>query len=294
MNKTSKKVIGIGELLWDVLPDGKKLGGAPCNFVYHCQKQGREGLVLSAVGKDKDGMEILELLKTKGLSSELIQVNDKPTSTVDVALDENGVPKFTIHENVAWDFISYDESLRQIVPEADIVCFGTLAQRNSFSRNTIVKTLKTCKPDSLIVYDVNLRQNYYSPEIIENSLQLCNVLKLNEEELPAVCDMLDIFGDSEEKKAIHLLNRYSLKLVALTKGTNGSLLLTTTEKNYLPTPVVEVKDTVGAGDSFTAAMIVGFAEGASIKELHNKAVEISAFVCTQNGAMPEYYQEQKP
>jgi fructokinase len=288
MNKIKKKVIGIGELLWDVLPDGKKLGGAPCNFVYHCQKQGGEGLVLSAVGNDKNGVEILELLKTKGLSSELIQVNDKPTSTVDVALDENGVPEFTIHENVAWDFLSYDESLRQIVTEADIVCFGTLAQRNSFSHNTIIKTLKTCKPDSLIVYDVNLRQNYHSPEIVENSLTLCNVLKLNEEELPAVCDMLDIKGEREEEKAIHLLNHYSLKLVALTKGTNGSLLVTPSEKSYLPTPQVKVKDTVGAGDAFTAVLSLGLANDRRLKEFHQKAVEVSAFVCTKDGAMPDF------
>jgi fructokinase len=286
--KIMQNVIGIGELLWDVLPDGKKLGGAPCNFVYHAQKQGAKGLALSAVGNDDFGNEILNGLKKKNISSELIQMNDKPTSTVDVTLNDEGVPEYTIHENVAWDFIRLNEAIEQKVSNADIICFGSLAQRSTTSRQTIEKILEYSQPETLIVYDINLRQNYYSKEIIEKSLQLCNVLKLNEDELPIVCELLEIATEGEEQQIFVLLNRYSLKLVAFTKGSEGSLLMTPSEKSYMPTPKVEVKDTVGAGDSFTAVMIMGFAKGNSLKEIHQKAVGISAFVCTQDGAMPEY------
>lgn len=286
--KKIQNVIGIGELLWDVLPDGKKLGGAPCNFVYHAKKQGAKALALSAVGNDDNGKEILDVLKKKNISSELIQINDKPTSTVDVKLNAEGLPQYTIHENVAWDFIKFNEVLQQKVMKADILCFGSLAQRNSTSRETIEKMLKSCKQEALIVYDINLRQNYYSKEIIEKSLQLCNVWKLNEDELPIVCELLEITAKGEEQQLSLLLKRFNLKLLAFTKGSDGSLLMTPVDKSYIPTPKVEVKDTIGAGDSFTAVMIVGFANGNSLKEIHQKAVEISAFVCTQDGAMPEY------
>jgi len=151
-----------------------------------------------------------------------------------------------------------------------------------------MKILKNCRPETLIVHDINLRQHFYSKEIIEKSLQLCNILKLNEDELPVVCELLEVTTEREEQQLSVLLNRFNLKLVAFTKGSEGSLLMTSSDKSYMQTPKVEVKDTVGAGDSFTAAMIVGFAKGDSLKEIHQKAVEISAFVCTQDGAMPAY------
>ena len=282
------KVIGIGELLWDVLPDGKKLGGAPCNFVYHAQKQGASGLALSAVGNDDNGREILEILETKSISAELIQINEMPTSTVDVAINAEGVPEYTIHENVAWDFIILNDAAERAVNQADIVCFGSLAQRNATSQETIEKLLAGCKLETLVVYDINLRQNYYNLEIIDRSLRLCNVLKLNEEELPVVKDMLELVSSKEEDQIQELINRYNLKLVAYTKGEKGSLLVTPTDSSYVRTPKVDVKDTVGAGDSFTAVMISGYAKGQALNELHQNAVEISAFVCTQDGAMPEY------
>jgi len=281
-------VIGLGEVLWDVLPDGKKLGGAPCNFVYHCLQQGAEGMVLSAIGNDENGKEILDLMNSKGLPADLVQLNDHPTGTVDVALNDKGIPEYTIHENVAWDYIRYPENIRQKVLEADIICFGTLAQRNNVSRTTLEKVLNTCKPGTLMVYDINLRQHYYDQSIIENSLQLCNVLKMNEEELPVVCELLEIKAEGDEEMALQLMKRYSLKLVALTKGTDGSLLLTPSERSSLPTPQVKVKDTVGAGDAFTAVMSLGFANGRGLGEIHRKAVDVSAFVCTRDGAMPDF------
>lgn len=282
------KVIGIGELLWDILPGGKHLGGAPCNFVYHAQKQGAEAYVLSAVGNDDNGKEILQLLKSKGISSELIDVNDKPTGTVEVELDSNGIPQYTIHENVAWDYIEPGITNKLVVSNADIVCFGSLAQRNRVSGDTIQHLLPACKSTALIVFDINLRQNFYSKEIIEKSMDFCNVLKLNEDELPVVCDLLKIEGESEEEQISYLIKHYNFKLVAFTKGAEGSLLMTANEKSYIKTPKVKVKDTVGAGDSFTAVMIINFAKGDSLKELHQKAVDISAFVCMRDGAMPKY------
>jgi fructokinase len=286
-------VVGIGELLWDVLPGGKKLGGAPCNFVYHAQQQGANGLALSAVGDDAHGKEILETLKAKNISLELIQENEKPTGTVDIKLDENGIPEYTIHENVAWDFIRFNELIKQSVTNADIVCFGSLAQRNKFSHETIMKILICCRPETLVVFDINLRQNFYSKEIIEYSLRSCNVLKMNEEELPVICNLLGVYSSNEDHQVLELLRRYDLKLVAYTKGSEGSLLMTPNEKSYIPTPHVIVKDTIGAGDSFTSAMILGYAKGLSLKVLHQKAVELSANVCTQDGAMPEYYWTKK-
>ena len=286
--RNKQNIIGIGELLWDVLPDGKKLGGAPCNFVYHAQKQGAIGKVVSAIGDDSNGKEILEVLKAKNISAELVQVNNKPTSTVDITLSLDGLPKYTIHEDVAWDFMSLNEDIIKAVSVADIICFGSLAQRNKTSRETMEKLLNHSRPGTLIVFDINLRQDFYSKEIITKSLQLCNVLKLNEDELLVLCDLFGIKAKSEEEQILDLINEYNLKLAAYTKGNESSLLMTPLEKSYIPTPKVEVKDTIGAGDSFAAAMIVGFAKGNLLKILHQKAVEIAAFVCTQDGAMPEY------
>lgn len=286
--KDSLNIIGIGEVLWDVFPKGKQLGGAPCNFVYHANKLGANASAVSAVGNDKNGQEIIELLNKKDISTKLIQVNEKPTGTVDVKLNDQGVPEYVIHENVAWDYIGFDSAFGYRLSMADVICFGSLAQRNITSGETIARMLSSAGPKTLIVFDINLRQHYYSKEIIEYSLQSCHVLKLNGEELQIVSGMLGLTRNGEEAQVIELIKRYNLQLLALTHGSEGSLLMTSSEKSYLPTPKVLVKDTVGAGDSFTAAMIVGYAKGEPLRKLHQKAVDISAFVCTQDGAMPEY------
>ena len=288
MDRKKPIIVGVGEILWDILPEGKKLGGAPCNFVYHAQMQGAHGLILSAIGNDDPGREILEVLESKQLSAELIQITDKPTGTVDVLLNEKGIPEYTIHEQVAWDFITPNEATEKAVSQADIICFGSLAQRNPVSQQTIGELLKGCKEGSLVVYDINLRQHYYNRDIIHQSLQSSNVLKLNEDELPVVKDLLGLFSEEEGVQIRELLEMYSLKLVGLTKGSEGSLLMTPTDQSYIQTPEVDVKDTVGAGDSFTAVMCMGFVKGQALHELHQAAVEISAFVCTRDGAMPDY------
>lgn len=280
-------VIGIGELLWDMLPSGKQLGGAPCNFVYHAQKMGAEGVCISAIGKDELGLKIIDVLQSKGLSTSLIQKNTYPTSKVDVALDPNGVPHYTIHQNVAWDFIEYTSALEDLIAKAHVVCFGSLAQRCNVSQMCIAKALKKCKPECIIIFDINLRQKYFTKKIIESSLHLCNILKLNEDELPIVSDLLNIEGDISQQLS-KLRQQYNLDLIAYTQGACGSYLISSTEESFMPTPIVEVKDTVGAGDAFTAAMVMQILDQKSLKDIHQKAVDISAFVCTQNGAMPEY------
>jgi fructokinase len=280
--------IGVGEILWDVLPGGKRLGGAPGNFVYHTKALGASATVISAIGNDKNGREIIKELRKKDISAKITYLNDKPTGTVDISINSQGEPDYIINEKVAWDFIPFDEDILQIIREADIICFGTLAQRNITSRETIQRIVKSSRPESLVVYDINLRQHYYSKEIIENSLQLCNVLKLNEDELPVLSNILEIEGKTELEKINKLINKFSLKLVAYTKGGEGSYLLTPSEKSYLDTPGVKIRDTIGAGDAFTAAMIVSYAKGFPLKKVHEKAVEVAAFVCTRDGAMPQY------
>ncbi len=281
-------VIGIGELLWDLLPEGKKLGGAPCNFVYHANKLGASARILSAVGSDEMGREILETIKRKNLSTDLIQINDRPTSTVDVKLNSIGVPKYFIHQNVAWDFLYFDENAIEMVNNADIVCFGSLAQRNAKSREIIFQFLNVCKTDALIIFDINIRQTFYNKEIIENSLHFCNVLKMNEEEYPIVCNLTDLKGDDLDSNVRELMTKYDLNLLAFTKGAQGSILYTPTEKSQMPTPKIDVKDTVGAGDSFAAAMAIGFVNKLPLRKLHEKAIEIASFVCESNGSMPYY------
>ena len=199
-----------------------------------------------------------------------------------------GVPKYFIHQNVAWDFLYFDENAIGMVNNADIVCFGSLAQRNAKSREIICKFLKVCKTDALIIFDINIRQTFYNKEIIENSLHFCNVLKMNEEEYPIVCNLIDLKGDDLDSNVRELMTKYDLNLLAFTKGAQGSILYTPTEKSEMPTPKIDVKDTVGAGDSFAAAMAIGFVNKLPLRKLHEKAIEIASFVCESNGSMPYY------
>lgn len=278
-----KIIVGIGEILWDILPEGKKLGGAPANFAWHCQQLGAAGAVISAVGKDSNGIEILDFIKKKNLLNG-ISINDKPTGTVEVML-QNGIPEYLIHENVAWDFIDLNEDGVALLKKADAICFGTLAQRNDVSRNSILKALQMVPDNCLKIFDINLRQNYYSPKIITTSLENSDILKINSEELEKIKDIYGLKGDSRSAGKM-LLKSFNLKLLAITYGENGSLLMSDHEICELGTPEVNVADTIGAGDSFTAALAMGMLAGKELKDIHKSAVEISAFVCSQNGAMP--------
>lgn len=280
-------VVGMGEALWDVLPEGKKIGGAPANFAYHVSQFGLPSCVVSAVGDDDLGREIIENFTAKGLK-QLIADVPYPTGTVQVEIDQSGVPQYEIKENVAWDNIPYTERLESLAERTTAVCFGSLAQRNVVSRNTINRFLDVVSrnEENLIVFDVNLRQGLYNKEILCNSMKRCNILKINDEELVTVSRMFGYPGIDLQDKCWILLGKYNLKMLILTCGINGSYVFTPGNVSFQPTPKVEVADTVGAGDSFIAAFISSVLKGKSVSEAHSLAVRTSAFVCTEKGAMP--------
>lgn len=281
------RVVGIGEVLWDVLPEGKKIGGAPANFAYHVSQFGLPGCVVSAVGDDPLGKEIVENFTSKGLNQLIAEV-PYPTGTVQVEIDQAGIPQYEIKENVAWDNIPYTDALDRLARNTKAVCFGSLAQRNVVSRETIGRFLDAMPetPDSLVVFDVNLRQGFYNKEILCDSMRRCNILKINDEELVAVSHVFGYPGIDLQDKCRILLGKYNLRMLILTCGINGSYVFTPGSVSFQPTPEVEVADTVGAGDSFTAAFIASILKGKSVTEAHARAVRTSAYVCTRNGAMP--------
>lgn len=280
-------VVGMGEALWDVLPEGKKIGGAPANFAYHVSQFGLPSCVVSAVGADALGREIVENFTSKGLTHLLPEV-PYPTGTVQVEIDQAGIPQYDIRENVAWDNIPFTPQLEELARRTRAVCFGSLAQRNVVSHNTIGSFLDAMprRDDSLVVFDVNLRQGFYNKEILCDSMSRCNILKINDEELVAVSRMFGYPGIDLQDKCWILLGKYNLKMLILTCGINGSYVFTPGNVSFMPTPKVEVADTVGAGDSFTAAFIANILKSRPVAEAHAKAVQTSAFVCTKNGAMP--------
>lgn len=285
MDQSIKKqtIVGIGEVLWDMLPDGKILGGAPVNFAYHASQLGAVGVAISTVGNDELGQEILDSVNEKGVVN-CISVNHYPTGTVGVTL-KDGKPDYTIYENVAWDFIELTPEAIQVLKSTDAICFGTLAQRSKVSHEAIQKALKLVPENSLKVYDINLRQNYYSKELIRELLQVANVFKINDDEVELFKQLFGLEG-TETEVCLKIKETYQLEYLALTKGDKGSYLFHEDQISFEPTPMVIVQDTIGAGDSFTSAMVVGILKKQPLKEIHRKAVEISAFVCTQKGATP--------
>lgn len=278
-------IIGIGEILWDVFPQGKVLGGAPANFAFHVSQLGLNGCAVSAIGDDELGKEILHVLDEKRLSTHIEKVN-YPTGTVQVTLSGKGIPQYEICEGVAWDNIPFSDELETMAKRTKTVCFGSLAQRSAVSHATINKFLDSVPADAMKIFDINLRQHFYSKVLIEESLKRCNVLKINDDEVVLVSNLFRWNGMTETETATRLMQDYKLDIVVLTKGTEGSYVFTPAETSFLPTPLVEVADTVGAGDSFTAGFVASLLKGKSISEAHRKAVEISAYVCTQHGAMP--------
>lgn len=285
-------VVGLGEILFDVFPTGSKLGGAPANFAYHAGQHGLKSVAVSAVGNDILGDEAIRLLKQKGLQYELPVVN-YPTGTVQVTLDKQGVPSYDIKRNVAWDNIPFTENIQKIAGQTCAVCWGSLAQRNEVSRNTIYSFLDHTPQDCLKIFDINLRQNFYSKEIICENLRRCNVLKINDEELITIGRLFGYPGLDMENKCWLILGKYNLDMLVLTCGVNGSYVFAPDFKSFQDTPLVKVTDTVGAGDSFTGTFCAGILKGKSITEAHRQAVQVSAYVCTQSGAMPELPSELK-
>ena len=287
-----KYVIGLGEALWDMLPEGKKLGGAPANFAYHARQLGLEGLAVSAIGHDPLGEEIVEVLEEHLLPYHLARV-DYPTGTVQVTLDAQGIPQYEIKTDVAWDNIPFDEELRALAAGCKAVCFGSLAQRNEVSRATIQAFLDSTPEDCLKVFDINLRQSFYTKEVLEDSFKRCDILKINDEELVVVSRMFGTPGLVLDEKCWHLYRKYGLKMLILTCGTNGSYVFHEGGMSYQATPKVTVADTVGAGDSFTGSFVGSILQGKSVPAAHEIAAKVSAFVCTQAGAMPTVPDELK-
>lgn len=281
------RMAGIGELLWDILPDGRKLGGSPMNVAYHCQAAGIQSAVISAIGNDNSGSEILEQVQEKEITTDYIQIcNNRPTGTVSVKLNQ-GIPDFTIHPNVAWDEIQWNDKLEELAKSIEATAFGSLSQRNPVSRQTIQSFLKSMNPDSLRVFDVNLRQQFHSKELLKETLELSNILKINDEELPVLAKYLNIKGTIKEQ--LHTLTEdYSLKFVAYTMGSEGSWLLTKDSFSEMKAPKVKIADTVGAGDAFTGILIAGLLKGKELKIIHQEATEVAAWVCRKAGAMPSY------
>lgn len=289
-----QSVIGIGEALFDVLPEGKKLGGTPANFAYHVSQFGIESCAVSAKGDDELGKELIAELDVHHLNYQ-IETVDYPTGTVQVSLDANGIPAYDIKEGAAWDNMPFTPALEEKAKNCTAVCFGSLAQRNEVSRNTIHRFLDTMPNEEgrYKVFDINLRQGFFTKEIITESIKRCNILKINDEELITISRLFGYPGIDLQNKCWLLLGKYNLKMLILTCGVNGSYVFTPGEVSYIETPKVEVADTVGAGDSFTGAFVASILRGKSVREAHELAVKVSAYVCTQNGAMPVLPEEFK-
>lgn len=299
-----KKIVAIGEMLWDMMPLGKALGGAPLNFAYWAARRGCEAAAISAIGRDSLGEEILKVTQGIGVTLSAMQVNDFPTGTVGVSLSEDGVPEYTIHENVAWDNIEDSTKAYALVREADAICWGSLAQRSAKCRDAILRLIDAAPDKCLKVFDINLRQNFYSRETIEASLRRADILKLNEDELPIVERMLGLSGP------IAIMETYQLLYLVYTCGAEKSEIFGRIEGegrqgegsvnegtgvpngnhpyallSSIATPIVKVVNTVGAGDSFTAAFVAGILSGLSPAAAHADAVALSAHVCTLPGGI---------
>lgn len=288
MTENKFTIVGLGEVLWDDLPNGKMLGGAPANFAYVSAQLGNYGIVASRVGADENGQEILEKFRAVGVNESYIQIDENhPTGIVSVALDD-GQPSYKIVENVAWDFLELNDALQELAEKADAVCFGSLAQRNEVSRKTILDFLTYTRLESLKIFDVNLRQDFYSFEILRDSFSAANVVKLNHEELPKICTLLEIEGADEIEKAQNLYQHFDLNFLCLTRGANGSLLISGDEPDEHFGIKIKIADTIGAGDAFTAAMTHGILREWNLREINDFANKTGAFVASQNGAMPPF------
>ena len=280
------RVAGIGEILWDLLPNGRVLGGAPANFAYHAAQLGAAAAVISRVGDDAPGGEIVGQMSARGVDTEFVGRDAlHPTGTVSVTVDNRGQPTYVIHEDVAWDFIDATDAARTYIRSVHAVCFGTLAQRAPRSRDTIRDLLEAVPDESLKVFDVNLRQHYYSPEILEVSLSAANVVKLSDEELPVIAAMFGLAAGAVECLE-DLVRKFRLRLAALTRGAAGSVLWADGKVSDHAGVSVRVRDTVGAGDSFTAAVVMGLLAGHALDRINDQANRVAAWVCSHDGAAP--------
>jgi len=281
------KVVGLGEILWDMLPNGKQLGGAPANFAYISSLLGNEGIVASRVGNDSLGSESVHRLAALGVTTEFIQRDAAhPTGTVQVEIDHAGQPKFEIAENVAWDFLEWTADWQKLATEADAICFGSLAQRAVASRSTIRHFLEIVRKEAVRIFDVNLRQAFFSKEVLTESMRVADIVKLNHEELPRIMQLFGLEHRDEMTSATALMNLYQLKLVCVTRGFRGSLLISRQGLNEHPGYTIKVADAIGAGDAFTAGLVHEYLRDSSLLEMNETANRAGAWVASQVGAMP--------
>jgi fructokinase len=289
MTSAKRIIVGVGELLWDLLPSGKQLGGAPANFAYITNLLGDTGIPASRVGRDSLGGEALHRLTQLGLTTDFIQRDSThPTGTVQIEVDSAGQPRFEISGSVAWDFLDWTPQWQTVAPQADAVCFGSLAQRSDISRATIRKFVMASRPNAVRVFDVNLRQNFFSAEILAESMGLATIVKLNQEELPRIMRLLELepHGDEDSARRLLSLSLHNPRLVCVTRGGGGSLLVTADESSEHPGFRVKVADTVGAGDAFTAALVHGYLRRTSLAQINETANRVGAWVASQSGATP--------
>ncbi len=282
-----KKVVGVGEVLWDLLPGGACLGGAPANFAYITTLMGDQGIVASRVGEDSLGLEALRRMEELGLDIDHVQTDPQhPTGTVKVELDDQGTARFEIAHPVAWDSLGWTLGWQQLAENADAVCFGSLAQRSQESRATIRHFLRATAPSTVKIFDVNLRQSYYSQEILAESMSLADIVKLNDQELPKIMCLGKFPHKDELSSAQRLISTYDLQLVCVTRGDKGSLLVRHDDSSEHPGFRVSVADTVGSGDAFTAGLVHEYLHGASLDLMNEVANLVGAWVASEVGAMP--------
>lgn len=280
-------IVGLGELLWDLLRSGKQLGGAPANFAYITNLLGDDGVPASRVGNDPPGVEALQKLTQLGLNAAFVQHDPlNPTGTVKVEIDKAGQPSFEIMRPVAWDFLEWTEPWSRLAREADAVCFGSLAQRAEPSRSTIRSFLNAMRPEAVRIFDVNLRQNFYSRQVLAESMKLATIVKLNHEELPKIMYLFELENGGLRESAQRLLAAHDLKLVCVTRGDGGSLLVSASECSDHPGIKIRVVDTIGAGDAFTAAMVHGYLRRTPLDAINETANRVGAWVASESGATP--------
>ena len=289
MGQCSKTVVGIGEVLWDVFDSSTTLGGAPTNFACIAAALGSNACVVSSVGSDDLGNSALTVLQRKNVDTSFVtKVSSAATGRVDVWLNELGQPDFEIHADAAWDYIPWSDNLKPLAMKSDAVCFGTLAQRSPTSRETIQRFLNATRSGCSRILDINLRQPFYDDKLIAKSLDLANVLKLNEQELSIVCSIAKIDNNEPKSALLELSNTFNLNMIMLTEGSAGSTLLHENEfVVYRPKKHVDVRDCVGAGDAFAATAVIGLLNGWPIHRMNSVANQVASYVCTQPGATPQ-------